>query len=42
MDGERVVHRYQEVVMAEDGMPVQGTGGLDRLFVVDDDVLAFL
>ncbi len=39
MGGERVVHRYQEVVVAEDAGPVQGTGG--ALFEVNGETVAF-
>lgn len=42
MDGERVVHRYQEVVLAEDGQPVRGQGGAGQLYKVQGETLAFL
>jgi len=42
MDGERVVHRYQEVVVAEDGLSVRGQGGSGQLFEVHGETLAFL
>jgi CRISPR-associated protein Cas5h len=42
MDGDRVVHRYQEVVLAEDGEPVWGRGGAGRIHEVNGETLAFL
>lgn len=42
MDGERVVHRYQEVVMAEDGLPIHGQGGTEQFYEVNGETLAFL
>jgi len=42
MDGSRTVHRYREVVLAEDGGSVHGRGGEDRFFRVDDETIAFL
>jgi len=42
MDGGRVVHRYQEVLMAEDAGPIRGKGGKDRFYRVGDDTIAFL
>lgn len=40
MDGQRVVHRYQEVVMAEDANPISVEGG--NMFEVDGDTISFL
>jgi len=42
MDAARVVHRYQEVVLAEDGLPVRGQGGAGQLYEVQGEILAFL
>lgn len=42
MDGERIVHRYQEVVLAEDGGPIRGRGGKGHLWEVNDETVAFL
>lgn len=42
MDANRVVHRYQEVVLAEDGGPVRGRGGMGQLYEVNGETLAFL
>jgi CRISPR-associated protein Cas5h len=42
MDGKRIVHRYQEAVMAEDGGPVRGHGGQGRLYRIGHETLAFL
>ncbi|MDS4042470.1 MAG: type I-B CRISPR-associated protein Cas5b [Candidatus Competibacter sp.] len=42
MDGDRVVHRYQEVVTAADAKPIEGRGGRDWLYVVGDATVAFL
>lgn len=42
MDGKRVVHRYQEVVMAEDGLPIRGKGGEGQLYEVNGETIAFL
>lgn len=42
MDPNRIVHRYQDVVMAEDGGPVRCSGGEHSFFRVDDETIAFL
>jgi CRISPR-associated protein Cas5h len=42
MDGKRIVHRYQEAVMAEDGGPIRGHGGQDGFYRIGDETLAFL
>jgi CRISPR-associated protein Cas5h len=42
MDAARVVHRYQEVVMAEDGGPVRGSGGGAQLWEVGGETIALL
>jgi CRISPR-associated protein Cas5h len=42
MDGQRVVHRYQEVVVAEDGQPIEGAGRNERFHRVQDATVAFL
>jgi hypothetical protein len=36
------VHRYQEVVMAEDGAPIRGSGGHAAFYRIEDETLAFL
>lgn len=42
MDGQRIVHRYQEVVIAADGSPIAGCGGQGILHAVGDATIAFL
>lgn len=42
MDSNRVVHRYQEVVVAEDAQPIRGQGGNNLFFEVNHDTIAFL
>jgi len=42
MDSDRVVHRYQEVVVAEDAGPIQGQGPSENVFEVDGDLISFL
>jgi CRISPR-associated protein Cas5h len=45
MDATRTVHRYQEIVLAEDGQPIRGQGGTGVLYALDDDhddLIAFL
>ena len=42
MDATRTVHRYQEIVLAEDGQPIRGQGGAGVLHALDDDLIAFL
>ena len=42
MDGARVVHRYQEVVVAEDGEAVRGEGGDAVFYEVGHETIAFL
>jgi CRISPR-associated protein Cas5h len=42
MDSDRVVHRYQEVVVAEDAGPIQGQGPSEHVFEVDGDLISFL
>ena len=42
MDPERIVHRYQEVVLAEDGEPLTGHGGAGHIYEVGDETVAFL
>ena len=42
MDGDRVVHRYQEVVIAEDGQTIRGQGGKGLLYEVNHETIAFL
>ena len=42
MDAQRVVHRYQEIVLAEDGQPIRGKGGMGVLHAVGSDIIAFL
>ena len=42
MDGARIVHRYQEIVLAEDGRPLRGQGGTGVLYAVGPDPVAFL
>jgi CRISPR-associated protein Cas5h len=42
MDGERIVHRYQEIVLAEDGQPIRGHSGEGGCYDVGADTVAFL
>lgn len=42
MDDERIVQRYQEIVLAEDEEPLQGQGGSGVIYVVGSDTIAFL
>jgi CRISPR-associated protein Cas5h len=42
MDAGRIVHRYQEIVLAEDGQPIQGQGGAGVLHAIGPDIVAFL
>jgi CRISPR-associated protein Cas5h len=42
MNGERVVTRYQEIVLAEDGQPIRGHGGAGVLYAIDSTTIAFL
>ncbi|HYN79301.1 MAG TPA: type I-B CRISPR-associated protein Cas5b [Lamprocystis sp. (in: g-proteobacteria)] len=42
MDGARVVHRYQEIVLAEDGQPLRGQGGTGVFHAIGPDRIAFL
>ncbi|WP_295542537.1 CRISPR-associated protein Cas5 [uncultured Thiohalocapsa sp.] len=42
MDATRTVHRYQEIVLAEDGQPLHGQGGTGVLYALDDAIIAFL
>ena len=42
MDGARIVHRYQEIVLAEDGQPIRGQGGTGVIHAIGPDSVAFL
>lgn len=42
MDSQRIVHRYQEVVVAEDAKPIRGQGGQQVFYEVGDEAIAFL
>jgi CRISPR-associated protein Cas5h len=42
MDDERIVHRYQEIVLAEDGRPIHGQSGEGVAYAVGSDTVAFL
>ncbi len=42
MDGKRIVHSYQEIVMAEDGQPIRGQGGSGLFYQVPHETIAFL
>lgn len=42
MDNERVVHNYQEIVLAEDANPISGNTTVERFYAVGSDVVAFL
>jgi CRISPR-associated protein Cas5h len=41
MDAERIVRRYQEIVLSEDGQPIRGHGGRGALHAVGPDIVAF-
>ncbi len=42
MDSQRFVHRYQEVVVAENAQKIRGQGGDDKVFFrVNDETIAF-
>ena len=40
MDSQRVVHRYQEVVVAENAQLIRGKGNQDRFFAVNHETIA--
>lgn len=42
MDHERVVHNYQEIVLAEDGAPIRGTTTQGECYAVGTDTVMFL
>lgn len=42
MDGERIVHRYQEIVLTEDGQPFRGSSSAGGCYGVGADTIAFL
>lgn len=42
MDNERIVHRYQEIVLAEDGQPIRGQSAGGECYAVGADAIAFL
>lgn len=42
MDGGRIVQRYQEIVLTEDGQPIRGQGGAGVLYAIGPDNVAFL
>lgn len=42
MDEGRIVRRYQEIVLAEDGQPIQGQGGEGVVYAIGADQVAFL
>ncbi|MBK1695128.1 type I-B CRISPR-associated protein Cas5 [Chromatium weissei] len=42
MNDERIVTRYQEIVLAEDGQPIRGHGGTGVLYAIDSTTIAFL
>lgn len=42
MDDKRIVQRYQEIVLAEDGQPIRGQGGAGVLYAIGPDNVAFL
>ncbi|HRF45266.1 MAG TPA: type I-B CRISPR-associated protein Cas5b [Candidatus Competibacteraceae bacterium] len=42
MDDERIVHRYQEIVLAEDGQPIGGQSEEGIGYAVGSDTVAFL
>ncbi len=42
MDGNRIVHRYQEVMVVDDGKPVRGEGGAMELFRVGEETIVFI
>lgn len=43
MDGQRIVHRYQEVLLAEDSGPIDcRIDGTKEVYQVDDEIVSFL
>lgn len=42
IDDQRIVHRHQEIVLAEDGRPIRGHSGEGVGYVVGSDTVAFL
>lgn len=43
MDGERIVHRYQEILLAEDAGPIEcRIAGSAEVYEVDDEIVSFL
>lgn len=42
MDGGRIVQRYREIVLAEDGQTIRGQGGTGVLYAIGTDTVAFL
>ncbi len=42
MDGMRVVQRYQEIVLAEDGQPLRGQGAAGVIHAIGPEQIAFL
>lgn len=42
MDSRRIVHRYQEVMVAEDAGPIRGQGGQQVFYEVGHETIAFL
>jgi CRISPR-associated protein Cas5h len=42
MDGKRIVHRYQEVVLAEDGQAIRGQGGQHLFYEINHETIVFL
>jgi CRISPR-associated protein Cas5h len=41
MDSQRIVHRYQEAVVAENAQPIRGQGGDHLFFRVNHETIAF-
>ncbi|HNW78982.1 MAG TPA: type I-B CRISPR-associated protein Cas5b [Candidatus Competibacteraceae bacterium] len=42
MDDARIVHRYQEIVLAEDAQPLRIASGEESCYGVGDDIITFL
>lgn len=41
MDGQRIVHRYEEVIVVDDGRPIHGKGSME-LFQLGQETIAFI
>lgn len=42
MDSNRVVHRYQEVLVTDDGAPISGKGTTENIYRIGNETITFL